>query len=180
MMKQEDVIPIQLIPDVLTEAEVAAIEAECGHYEFRDAAAIEALKLVQKNRRWIDDDCLIAIANLLGMSSAQLEGVATFYNHIYRQPVGRHVIHLCDSIACHLHRYQELAEQLRQLLNIEFGETTEDGLFTLLTNPCLGACDKAPALMLDGEIIEQLSKETVAALIQRLKHECEQEDEQHG
>jgi len=176
MNAKQQLIPIQVVSETLTESEKDAIEFECKHYEFRDAAAIEALKLVQDNRGWIDDICLRAIAEQLDMSPTQLEGVATFYNHIYRQPVGKHVIHLCDSIACHLLRYQDMASHLQQLLGIKMGETTPDGLFTLLTNPCLGACDKAPALLVDGEIIERLSKETLTQLIERLKHE----DKQHG
>ena len=171
MNKPLHTIPIRQLPEVLTPAEIEAIEQECSHYEHRDAAAIEAMKLVQNNRGWINDDCLLAIAAQLNMPAAQLEGVATFYNHIYRQPVGRYVIHLCDSIACHLLRYQAIAKHLQNLLNIEFGETTQDNKFTLLTNPCLGACDKAPALMVNGEIYEAMTIDATTQLIERLVKE---------
>jgi len=172
MNDYQQAIPIQLVSDALTEQEVTAIENECQHYEFREAAGIEALKLVQKNRGWISDELLSAIAEQINMSVAQLEGVATFYNHIYRKPVGKYVIHLCDSIACHLLRYQAIAEHLQRELNIQFGETTSDGLFTLLTNPCLGACDKGPALLVNEQIVEQLDCEKVDALIAKLRRDA--------
>jgi NADH-quinone oxidoreductase subunit E len=154
--------------DVLSTVEITAIEHECSLYESRPAAAIDALQIVQRERRWINDESLYAIANMLGMSATELEGIATFYNLIYRQPVGEHVIHLCDSISCWLHDYQTIADHLRKTLKIEFGQTTSDGKITLLPNVCLGCCDKAPALMLDGELIESLDITAIDKLLQGL------------
>jgi len=154
--------------EVLSTKEIAAIEHECSLYEIRPAAAIDALQIVQNERRWISDESLYAIANMLGMSATELEGIATFYNLIYRHPVGEHVIHLCDSISCWLHDYQTIADHLRKTLKIEFGQTTQDGKITLLPNVCLGCCDKAPALMLDGELIESLNIELIDNLLKRL------------
>ena len=154
--------------DVLSDKEIAAIEHECSLYEIRPAAAIDALQIVQQQRRWISDESLYAIANMLGMSATELEGVATFYNLIYRQPVGEHVIHLCDSVSCWLHDFQKIADYLSQTLNIEFGQTTADGKITLLPNVCLGCCDKAPALMLDGELVENLDIEAIDKLVKTL------------
>ena len=77
----------------LSLAEIREINAEMCHYEDKTAVSIEALKIVQKHRGWVSDECLVAVAELLGISPAQLEGVATFYNLIYRQPVGKTVIH---------------------------------------------------------------------------------------
>jgi NADH-quinone oxidoreductase subunit E len=172
------VIPIQQVDlagqqvvnyrDVLTAKEIAAIEHECSLYESRPAAAIDALQIVQSERRWISDESLYAIADMLGMSATELEGVATFYNLIYRHPVGEHVIHLCDSISCWLHDYQTIADHLSKTLNIKFGETTKDGKITLLPNVCLGCCDKAPALMLDGELVENLDIKSIDKLLQGL------------
>jgi NADH-quinone oxidoreductase subunit E len=155
--------------EVLSQVEISAIEHECALYESRPAAAIDALQIVQRERRWISDESLYAIADMLGMSATELEGIATFYNLIYRQPVGQHVIHLCNSITCWLHDYQSIAEHLRQSLNIEFGQTTADGNITLLPNVCLGCCDKAPALMLDGELVDSLDINTIDKLLQGLK-----------
>jgi NADH-quinone oxidoreductase subunit E len=170
-IKQVDLVgqPVVNYRDVLTDKEIAAIEHECSLYEIRAAAAIDALQIVQSERRWISDESLYAIAAMLGMSATELEGVATFYNLIYRHQVGEHVIHLCDSVSCWLHDYQTIAEHLRKTLNIEFGQTTADGKITLLPNVCLGCCDKAPALMLDGELVESLNIEAIDNLLKGLR-----------
>lgn len=152
----------------LTSAELLAIEHEVSIMETREAAGIEALKVVQQHRGWISDNSLIAIAQCLNISSAQLEGVATFYNLIYRQKVGHYVIHLCDSISCHLTGYNEISATIKQHLNLDYGETTADGQFTLLSNVCLGSCDKSPAMMINDKHYQSLTSESVVAILNGL------------
>ncbi len=149
---------VELIP-VLSAEEVDEIEAEISHLPDRQSAAIDALMIVQKHRGWVSDQSLSAIANLLEMSSAELDGVATFYNLIYRQPVGRHVISMCDSVSCYVMGADALGKDLQSKLGIRFGETTNDGRFTLLPIVCLGACDKAPTMQIDEDLIESVSAE---------------------
>lgn len=170
-IKQLD-IPCPQVVDyrqVLSQGEIDAIEHECTLYESRPAAAIDAMQIVQRHRRWINNDSLYAIADMLNMSATELEAVATFYNLIYRQPVGQHVIHLCNSISCWLLDYELLAQHLRLTLGIEFGQTTSDGNITLLPNVCLGCCDKAPAMMLDGQLVENLTIAKVDELLLGLR-----------
>ncbi len=155
----------------LSKAEIAEIEHEVSIMERREAAGIEALKVVQAARGWVSDESLYAIADLLNMPSAQLEEVATFYNLIYRQPVGRYVIHLCDSISCHLTGYAELLTAIKQHLSIDYGQTTEDGLFTLLSNVCLGGCDKAPVMMIGKVHYQYLTPEKAIAVLDTLKQQ---------
>lgn len=160
----------------LSSAELSAIEHEVSIMETREAAGIEALKVVQQHRGWISDDSLIAIAHCLNISSAQLEGVATFYNLIYRQKVGHYVIHLCDSISCHLTGYDEILNVVKRHLNIDYGQTTADGQFTLLSNVCLGSCDKSPAMMINGKHHESLTSDSVVAILNGLSQsvgECD-------
>ncbi len=97
---------------VLSDSERHEIEHEISHYPDARAASIEALKVVQKHRGWVPDGAIAPIAAMLGIPAADLEGVATFYNLIFRHPVGRHVIKVCDSIACHLTGYDELRDAL--------------------------------------------------------------------
>lgn len=143
----------------LSEGEVKEIEEEIEHLPDRESAAIDALLIVQKHRGWISDESLNAIAKLLNMSSAELDGIATFYNLIYRQPVGRHVISMCDSVSCYVMGADSLGKALQKHLGIQFGETTADGKFTLLPIVCLGACDKAPTMQIDEDLIENVSAE---------------------
>ena len=134
---------------MLSEAEADEITAQLGHYEEPRAACIEALKIVQRHRGWIADEPLADIARLLGMTPAELDAVATFYNLVFRRPVGRHLILLCDSASCWIMGCEKLRPVLSGKLGIEPGETTADGRFTLLPTVCLGACDHARALMID-------------------------------
>ena len=86
------------------------------------------------------------------MSPSELDNVATFYNLIFRQPVGKHVILLCDSVSCWIMGYEKMRQHLSARLGIDLGGTTSDGEFTLLPIVCLGACDRAPAVMVDDDL----------------------------
>ncbi|MFI3154957.1 MAG: NADH-quinone oxidoreductase subunit NuoE [Methylococcaceae bacterium] len=136
----------------LSPAEIEDINAELNHYPDKAAVAIEALKIVQKYRRWVSDDCLVAVAELLDISPAQLEAVATFYNLIYRQPVGKTVIHYCNSVTCRMLGGDQVGESLCRHLNVGLGEMSADGEYTILPIVCLGACDHAPVVMVGDEL----------------------------
>ncbi len=131
----------------------------------RRAACVEALKIVQRTRGWISDDTLRELAGHLGMTADELDAVATFYNMIFRRQVGRHVIFLCDSVSCWIMGLEALRAELKQKLNVDFGETSEDRQYTLLPVACLGACDHAPALLLDGELHGDVDPQKLDALV---------------
>lgn len=152
---------------MLTEKEKGKIDKEISHFPVRSAACIEALKVVQEERGWISDQNIKDIADYLEMSAEQVDGVATFYNLIFRKPVGRHVILMCDSISCWILGYERLVEHLSQKLNIRWGETTADNRFTLLPIPCLGTCDRAPALMIDKDLHRDLNEEKLDEILNR-------------
>lgn len=154
---------------MLTTNEIAKIEKEVSLVPVRRAACIEALKIVQQNRGYISDESLHDIANFMQMSDEDLESVATFYNLIFRRPVGRHVILLCDSISCYIMGYEKLYDYLKQRLSIQFGETTSDGRFTLLPNCCLGTCDQAPALMIDNELYRNVTQDKLIEILNEYK-----------
>ena len=152
--------------DSLTEIESGEIEREIQHLPDRQSAAIDALKIVQVHRGWISDNSLAAIAQLLGMSVDELDGIATFYNLIYRQPVGENVILFCDSVSCWLMDGEKVCKKLSEKLAIEFGQTSADNKYTLLPVTCLGDCDHAPAMMVGDELHHDL---TVDNLDEHLK-----------
>lgn len=139
-------------PFALSDEERHEIEHEMHHYPDTRAASIGALKIVQKHRGWVPDAAIPVVAKMIGSDAADLEGVATFYSLIFRQPVGRHVITVCDSISCHLTGYDELRIALEAKLGIRFGQTTPDQRFTLLPICCLGACDRGPTMMIDEDL----------------------------
>ena len=152
---------------MLTEIERHDIEKELAHYPDKRAASVEALKVIQQHRSWVSDESLKDVADLLGMTPDELDGVATFYNLIFRKPVGRHVAFVCNSISCWIMRHGDVSERLETRLGIRFGETTPDGRMTLLPIVCLGACDHAPVMMIDGDLHLDVTPDKAEALLQR-------------
>lgn len=151
---------------MLSAEEKLEIEHAISLVPVRKAAGIEALKIVQEHRRWISDESLHDIATYMNMSPEELDSVATFYNLIFRKPVGRHVILLCDSISCWVMGYEKILQHLTGRLGIKFGETTTDGRYTLLPNCCLGTCDCAPALMIDGDLYRNLTTDQLDKILE--------------
>lgn len=154
---------------VLSETERSAIEHEMHHYEDPRAASIEALKIVQKARGWVPDGAADAIGAVLGIPASDVEGVATFYSQIFRQPVGRHVIRVCDSMTCYIGGHESMVSEMQKQLGIGLGQTTSDERFTLLPVCCLGNCDKAPAVMIDDDTFGDVQPDGVAKLLEAYK-----------
>ena len=155
-------------PRQLSAEEVREIEHEKTHYPYTQAVGLEALKIVQKHQGWVSDESMLAVSEYLDIPLADLEGVATFFNMIFRRPVGRNVICLCDSVACWMLGCDDLKTQITKRLGIEYGETTPDGAITLLPVPCLGACDKAPVLMVGRDTYRNMDAEKLNQLIDNL------------
>ncbi|MGM8871946.1 NADH-quinone oxidoreductase subunit NuoE [Psychrobacter sp. 2Y5] len=154
------------VASILTTSEIAAIDDFMHHYPQARSASLDALKIVQKRNGWVDDAQVNAIANILEVPVTDIEGVATFYNRIYRQPVGRHVILICDSVSCYLTGYEALSTAFRAELGIEYGQTTADGRFTILPICCLGNCDKGPAVLIDEDTYGPVQPGEVAQLLE--------------
>ena len=150
---------------MLSPEETTEIEHELPIFPQRSAAVIEALRIVQRHRRWVSDEAVRDIAEFLHMSADEVDSVATFYNMIYRKPVGRYVIHVCDSVSCWLMGYENLKQTLMQKLGIEFGQTTADGRFTLLPICCLGTCDRAPAMFIGEDLYRDLKLEDLDGIL---------------
>jgi NADH-quinone oxidoreductase subunit E len=146
---------------MLTAEEITEIEAEAAHYPKREAVCIDALRIVQRHRGWVSDESVRDIAEHLGMSPTDLDSVATFYNLIFRKPVGRHVIMVCDSVTCWIMGYDRIRTHLNDRLGIELGETTPDNRFTLLPIVCLGCCDHAPAMMVGSDLHSDLDPQKI-------------------
>ncbi|HLN22021.1 MAG TPA: NADH-quinone oxidoreductase subunit NuoE [Bacteroidales bacterium] len=136
---------------MLSEAELKEIYKEMEIYPYKGAVCIDALKIVQKHRGWISDEAVADVAAELGLTVDEVDGIATFYTRLYRKPVGRNVILVCDSISCMVMGYETVYRHISEKLNIRFGETTPDNRFTLLPVSCLGDCDHAPVMMINED-----------------------------
>lgn len=129
-------------------------------------AAVDVMKMLQAHYGWLTDEALAEAAEILALSVLQVEELATFYEMIYRRPVGRKVIHVCDSISCWAMDGEALMEHLARHLGIRAGETTADGAFTLLPCCCLGNCGDAPSMMIGDRIYGKVTSETALAAIE--------------
>lgn len=135
-------------------------------YQDKSNAGVDALKIVQKSRGWISDETLTDIAGYLGVSPAGLDDVATFYNRIYRCPVGKHVVLVCDSVSCWIVGYEPVRDHILRSLGLaSLCETTADGMFTVLPAACLGACDRAPVMMIDDTLYCNLTADKIDDIV---------------
>ncbi len=130
---------------------------------------VDVMTAIQSELGYLSDDGVKLTAKMLDMAPVEVEGLATFYNFIYREPVGKHVIHICDSLMCLIDGYLSLKDYLCQKLDIELGGTTADGSITLLPACCLGYCDRSPAMLVDGKIHGNLTFEKLDTVIETLR-----------
>ena len=154
---------------MLTPAEREEIEAELTHYPDRRAVATDAMRVVQRHRGWVSDEALGDVAAFLEMTPDELDSVATFYNLIFRRPVGRHVILVCDSVSCWLLGAERIRDAIAARLGVAPGGTSADGRFTLLPIVCLGACDHAPTMMVDDDLHRDLDPERLDEALGRYR-----------
>jgi NADH-quinone oxidoreductase subunit E len=150
---------------MLSEEEIKEIQEEIKQYPYPAVACIDALKIVQHHHGWVSDESVKDIAELLKISNEEVDGVATFYSRIYRKPVGRNIILICDSVSCMVMGYESIYEYISIKLGITFGQTTVDGRFTLLPNSCLGDCDNAPAMMINNDHYNRLTTDKIDELL---------------
>lgn len=157
---------------LLDEEQIAEFIQHAGQLEQPREMIIDLLRAIQKNHGWVPDEGVELTATILGLTALEVEEIATFYDKIFRQPVGRYPIHICDSICCWSRGGEELAAHLQQKLGIVLGQTTGDGLFTLLPSCCLGGCGRAPGVMVGQRFYGNQTVEEIDRLIDRLRREA--------
>jgi NADH-quinone oxidoreductase subunit E len=135
--------------------------------------AINVLYAVQKHYGWLTDAGVCEVAEMLGLTPLEVEELATFYDFIYREPVGRYVIHVCDGVVCWMFHENSLFDYLCKKLGTCPGEVSPDGMFTVLPTACIGYCDHAPAMLINGKFYGPLTPEKIDEILERLRtKEC--------
>ena len=129
-------------------------------------ALLSMLKKAQAAEGYISKDALGEMAEALSVPVGHVYGVATFYAFLSLAPQGRHVIRLCQSVPCFFQEGESLQGYIEGELGIGAGETTKDGRFTLELTNCIGACDRAPAMLVDDTLYGDLTPEKVKAILQ--------------
>lgn len=144
------------------------LSEHCTHYASRRVGLIWVMQQLQKHYGgWLPDRAIREAADIVGLAVPEVEGVATFFNWFFREPVGREIITVCDSLPCYLGGCDQLRANLEQKLGIKQGETTADGAFTLLPIVCLGNCDHAPTMMIGEELYNRVTAEQLDEILER-------------
>lgn len=136
-------------------------------YPEKRSALLPALNLAQRELGWLSQDALKAVAEALDIPPSIVKGVATFHVLFKRAPSGRHMIQLCTNVSCMLFGADTLLELLRKKYGLAPGGTSEDGRFTLLVMECIGACDEAPAMLVDADLHGNLTEQRIIEILER-------------
>jgi NADH-quinone oxidoreductase subunit E len=147
------------------------LQVKIASVEHPRELVVDIMFALQNHYGYLSDEALEEGARLLKMTPLELEELATFYDFIYREPVGRFVIHVCDGVVCWMNGYESVLDYLSKKLRIKPGETTEDGLFTLLPTACIGYCDLSPAMLVNGRPYGPLTSERIDDILNRLRSE---------
>ena len=154
---------------MLSPATLAEIRRETGKYPKgrQQSALMAALRLAQDEHGYLSSELLEHVAQLLEVPAIRAAEVASFYGMYEQAPVGRHRIFLCTNVSCMLRGCDRIAGHLKKTLGVDFGETTEDGRFTLKESECLCACAGAPMMQIDHDYHENLTPERVDEILAR-------------
>ncbi|HXQ28074.1 MAG TPA: NAD(P)H-dependent oxidoreductase subunit E [Gemmatimonadales bacterium] len=139
-----------------------------ARYPTKAAALLPALWLVQQARGWIAPETMVEVAGLLGLTPAHVQGVVTFYTMYHQHPVGRHFVQICTTSPCNICGAEDVVKAfLEQTGARELGATSPDGTWTITEVECLGACGFATPVLIDDELVENVTPERVAALVRK-------------
>jgi NADH-quinone oxidoreductase E subunit len=159
-------------PFAYTPERAAELEAICGRYppDRRKSAVLAALYLVQDQQGYLTANALRHVAQFLRITPAEVEDVATYYVMFFKAPVGTYVLQVCRTLSCALAGAERVTESLSETLGLAVGETDASGMFTLMEFECLGACDRAPVVMVNNEHWhERATPESCSRLVDDLK-----------
>ena len=155
-----------MIPDHLKKSLESRVASAVSARE----AAVDVMKALQTHYGWLTDEAVGEAAGLLGLSPLQVDELATFYEMIYRRPVGRKVIHVCDSISCWSACCEKIMAHLQARLGVELGGTSADGEFTLIPCCCMGMCGDGPVMSVGANFYFNLTPESVDQILEKERH----------
>lgn len=133
-------------------------------------ALLPVLQAIVKEKNYLDDEDMVAVAKALDLSAAEVFGTASFYTFLDTEPRGKYVIRVCKTISCYMAGKDEIIHGLEKVLKIKVGETTVDRKFTLLTVNCLGWCHKGPVMLVNDEVYPELTPQKAVEIVQNCKN----------
>ena len=153
---------------MLSETAKTQITELKGKYPDPKSALLPALEIAQREHGWLSEEVMREVGQAMDLPPTEVASVASFYTMFYMQPVGEHVIQVCTNISCSLLGAGHIVEYLNRKLDIDVGDTTPDGKFTLLTVECLGSCGTAPMMQVDEVYHENLTEEKIGRILEEL------------
>jgi NADH-quinone oxidoreductase subunit E len=157
-----------MLPDKLKDS----LKRQIAHADHARELVVDVMLALQEHYGYLNDEAVDEVASLLGMSPLEVEELATFYTFIYREPVGKFVIHVCDSLICWMDGYESIKNYLCKKLDTTVGGTSADGLFTLLPVCCIGYCDLSPAMLINRKVYGHLTPQKIDEILEKLKSEA--------
>ena len=157
---------------MLSAESLQQIDTELAKYpaEQRRSAVMSALRIAQNEKGWLAPETIGFVADYIGITPAQAYEVATFYNMYNLEPVGKYKLPVCTNLPCALRGGIDAGEYLKQKLGIGFGETTSDGLYTLVEGECMGACGDAPVMLVNNhKMCSFMTEEAIEAKLAELR-----------
>ncbi len=139
-------------------------------HETKQSALIPVLREVQNNYEWLSADSMEEVAGILDLPPSGVQNVATFYTMFFTKPAGKHIVWICRTLSCALRGAEHIEHHLCKKLNLNTGDTTEDGSITLMEAECLASCGTAPVMLVDDTLHENLTREKVDSIIENLKN----------
>jgi NADH-quinone oxidoreductase E subunit len=169
--KSDRKLPPEGEPFTFTPERRQKFEELASHYppEQRKSAILYAIFMVQEQQGWVSANAMRHVAEVIGCTPAEVEDVVSYYAMFYRQPVGKYVLQVCRTLSCALRGAERVTEEFGEALGIRVGETDASGTFTLTEVECLGACDRAPVVMVNDGWHECLRPEDARALLDAVR-----------
>ena len=156
-----------MIPEALREK----LQSQIDQAENPREQAVNVMFEVQRHYGYLTDEGLKEAAAMVGATPLELEELATFYDFIYREPAGRFVLHVCDGVVCWMFHEGSLFDYMCRKLGVCAGEVSADGMFTVLPTACIGYCDQAPAMVVNGRFYGHLTPLLIDEILEQLKTE---------
>lgn len=157
------------MPECGTNLELSSMKKVVERYPNEKRYSLAILQDIQKEYNYIPEDALKFISEYLDMPLSKLYGMATFYKALSLKAKGKNIVTVCDGTACHVRGSSSIINELENVLNINIGETTEDGMFTLETVGCLGACALAPVMMINEKYYGKMTPKKIKEVIQEYR-----------
>jgi NADH-quinone oxidoreductase subunit E len=145
------------------------VEAIAHRYPDRRSLALPALRFAQEEHGWLPPDALREVAEVLDLTPAYCQAVASFYDMFHLEPVGRHMVEICTNLSCALVGAQLVVEAFEEALGVQAGETTEDGEITFRAVECLGGCGYAPVVAIDNRDRQFVKPEDAVAIVEEIR-----------